>query len=58
LIKMIFIFLALAVGFYFGIEALRKLTGKEKWGLTKTLMYSTMCALLAVLTLSGIVILF
>jgi len=44
--------------FYFGIPALRKLTGKEKWDLTKTVIYSILCASLAIAAMILIVILF
>ena len=51
MVKMIIAFLLLFVIFYTGIEIVRKLTGKEKWVLTKTLLYSILCSSLAVMTL-------
>lgn len=44
--------------FWFGIAAFRKTTGREKWQLTKTAAYSTLCATLAIIVLTTIVILF
>ncbi len=40
------------------ITAVRTLTGKEKWELTKLVGYSMMCALVAIVILSGIVVVF
>lgn len=44
--------------FYFGIDAVRNMTGKEKWSLTKTILYSIMCAVLTILLLALFVITF
>ena len=43
---------------HFGIQAWREMTGKERWSLTKSLGYSIIVALLAVLVMTVIVILF
>ena len=51
-------FAILAVGIHFGITACRKMGGKERWTLAKTLAYSIIVALLAVLVMTVIVILF
>ena len=58
MVKMIIAFLLLFVIFYTGIEIVRKLTGKEKWVLTKTLLYSILCAVLTISVLILIVVLF
>ncbi len=58
MIKAILFFLIFALAFYFGITAVRKLTGKEALDLTKAIAYSTVCALLSVLALAAIVIAF
>jgi hypothetical protein len=58
MIRLWLVFAILFAGFYFGIPAFRKLKGKEKWDLTKTLLFSTMCSLLAVVAMVIIVILF
>ena len=58
---MIRMYIAFIIAFaicYFGIDAYRKLTGKEKWALTKLLAYSILCTVLAIGILSAIVILF
>lgn len=58
MIRLYLVFFVLFAVFYFGIPAFRKLTGKEKWDLTKTLVYSIICSLLAVVTMMAIVVLF
>ena len=44
--------------FFFGIQAVRSLTGKEAWALTKTLAYCTICTVLTIAALTTLVILF
>ncbi len=51
-------FAILAVIVHFGITAWRNMTGKERWHLTKSIMYSIIVALLAVVAMTVIVILF
>jgi hypothetical protein len=51
-------FAILAVLVHFGIGAWRNMTGKERWALTKSIMYSIIVALLAVVAMTVIVILF
>jgi hypothetical protein len=51
-------FAILAVLIHFGITAWRNMEGKERWTLTKSIAYSILVALLAVLVMSVIVILF
>lgn len=58
MIKGIYGFLILFFLFYFGIQFIRTLTGKEKWRLTKTFFYSILCAALSIAVLITIVILF
>ena len=58
MIRALFIFAVLFGGFWVGISALRKLSGLEKWELTKTLSYAIICAVLTMLVLAFIVILF
>jgi hypothetical protein len=58
MIRLWLVFAILFAGFYFGIPAFRKLKGKEKWDLTKTLLFSMMCSLLAVVAMVIIVVLF
>lgn len=58
MVKIILGFLAVFFFFYIGIDVFRQLTGKEKWVLTKTLLYSIMCASAAVGSIALIVVLF
>ena len=58
MVKIILGFLAVFFSFYIGIDVFRQLTGKEKWVLTKTLLYSIMCASAAVGSIALIVALF
>lgn len=58
MIKAIQIFAIVFAVFFFGIQAFRALSGKEKWQLAKLLTYSVGCAILTVIALTGMVILF
>lgn len=58
MVKIILGFLAIFFFFYIGIDVFRQLTGKEKWVLTKTLLYSIMCASAAIGLIALIVVLF
>lgn len=58
MVKAIFAFVVLFVLIFSGIELFRKMSGKEKWALTKTVTYSIVCAVLAILVLSLIVLFF
>jgi hypothetical protein len=55
---MILIWLILSVAIGFGIMAVRQLSGKEQWQLTKLVGYATMCSLVAVVLLGIMVVLF
>lgn len=44
--------------FFFGINAIREMTGKELWSMTKLLTYSAICAILTLATLISIVVIF
>jgi hypothetical protein len=44
--------------FFFGIRAVRDMTGKEQWDLAKLLTYSVLCAILTLGFLITIVVLF
>jgi len=58
MIRLWLVFAILAVLIHFGITAWRKMEGKERWTLTKSVTYSIIVALLAVLAMTVIVILF
>jgi hypothetical protein len=57
-VKIILGFVTIFFFFYIGIDIFRQLTGKEKWMLTKTLLYSIMCASAAIGSIAMIVVLF
>ena len=58
MIRLWFAFAILAVLILFGITVWRRMERKERWSLTKSLFYSILVALLAVLVMTIIVILF
>lgn len=58
MIRLWLVFAILAVVIHLGITAWRNMTGKERWTLTKSVTYSIIVALLAVLVMTVIVILF
>jgi hypothetical protein len=58
MIRLWLVFVILAVLIHFGITAVREMDGKERWTLTKSISYSIIVALLAVLVMTVIVILF
>lgn len=58
MIRLWLVFVILAILIHFGITAVRKMDGKDKWALTKSVTYSIIIALLAVLVMGSIVILF
>jgi hypothetical protein len=58
MIRLWLVFAVIAVLIHLGITTWRKMEGKERWTLTKSLTYSILVALLAVLVMTVIVILF
>jgi hypothetical protein len=58
MIRLWLVFAVIAVLIHLGITTWRKMEGKERWTLTKSLTYSILVALLAVLVMTIIVILF
>jgi hypothetical protein len=58
MIPTILIFVSLVILIYFGIQAAKKMTGNQLLFLTKTFVYVTISAVLAIMLLSAIVILF
>jgi hypothetical protein len=58
MIRLWLAFAVLAVLIHFGITAWRNMEGKERWTLTKSIGYSIIVALLAVLVMTVIVIAF
>jgi hypothetical protein len=58
MIRVILAFFFIFGVFFFGIQAIRNMTGKEVWSLTKLLTYSLFCAILTIATLISIVVIF
>ena len=58
MIRFMFVFAILAILIHFGIMAWQKLSGTQRWSLTKTAIYSIIVALLAIVVMTGFVILF
>ena len=58
MIRLWLAFAVLAVLIHFGITAWRKMEGKERWTLTKSIAYSILVSLLALMVMTVIVILF
>ena len=58
MIRLWIIFAVLAILIHLGITAWRNMDGKERWTLTKSLTYSIIVALLAVLAMMLLVVLF
>jgi len=57
-IRLWLVFGILSVLIHFGITTWRKMEGKERWSLTKSIFYSIIVALLALSAMTVIVILF
>jgi hypothetical protein len=58
MIRLWLVFAILAVLIHFGITTWRKLEGKERWSLTKSVAYSIIVSLLALMVMTVFVILF
>jgi hypothetical protein len=58
MIKIVLIFAVVFFVVFFGIDLLRRLTGAEKWQLTKMLGYATLCSVITLAALSALVLLF
>ena len=58
MIRLWLTFAVIAVLIHFGITAWRNMTGKDRWSLTKTAIYSIIVSLLALAAMIGLVILF
>lgn len=58
MIKIFIMFFGLFCSFYFGIAAFRALSGLEKLELAKLVLYSALCTVLSVVTMTVIVLLF
>ena len=58
MIRIVLAFLILSVLIHFGIMSWQKMSGSAKWSLTKSITYSIIVALLAIVGMVGLVALF
>ena len=58
MIRLWLAFAVLAVIIHFGITTVREFDGKERWALTKSIAYSILVSVLALMVMTVIVILF
>ena len=58
MIRFIFLFALLAALIHFGITGWQKMSGSERWTLTKSLTYSIIVSLLAIVVMMSLVVLF
>lgn len=58
MIRVVFLFLFLAVLVWLGLTAVQKMTGKQALTLTKNAVYAIICSSVAMILMFGIVILF
>jgi hypothetical protein len=58
MIRLWLLFAVLFAVFYYGIPAFRKMKGKEKWDVIKTILYSFFCSALAISVMVLLVVLF
>ncbi len=58
MIRLVLAFIVVFGLFFFGIRAVREMTGKELWSMSKLLTYSLGCAILTLATLIAIVVIF
>ena len=58
MIRVFIVFAILALLIHFGIAAWQKMSGSERWSLTKTAIYSIIVALLAIVAMMFMVVLF
>lgn len=58
MIRLILIWLGLSVGIALGVQTVRHMNQMEIWNLTKTVLFSTMCSLAALVVMFLIVVLF
>jgi hypothetical protein len=58
MIRLWLTFAFFAIAIHFGITCWRSMTGKEKWSLTKTMVYSIIVSLLSLMVMVSIVTIF
>jgi hypothetical protein len=58
MIRIVLAFVVVFGLFFFGIRAVRDMTGQERWDFAQLFTYSTICAILTVVSLTALVVLF
>jgi hypothetical protein len=58
MIRIILIWIGLSIGIALGVQTVRHMNHMEIWDLTKTIFFSTMCSLAALVVMFLIVVLF
>ena len=58
MIRVIMLFLFLAVIVFLAIQGVQKMTGKQALGLTKTAVYATISSAVAIMLMFGLVVFF
>jgi hypothetical protein len=58
MIRIFLIWIGLSIGIALGVQTVRHMNQLEMWDLTKTILFSTMCSLAALVVMFLIVILF
>jgi hypothetical protein len=58
MIRVFLAFVIIFVLFFYGIQAVRDMSGKERWELARLLTYSAFCAILTLVFLIALVVLF
>jgi Tfp pilus assembly protein PilX len=58
MIRFVFLFALLSALIHFGIAGWRSMSGKDQWSLTKSLGYSIIVSLLALVVMTILVVLF
>ena len=58
MIRFVFVFVILSALIHFGIMGWQKMSGTERWSLTKTAFYSIIVSLLAIVVMMFLVVLF
>jgi hypothetical protein len=56
--RLILVWLGLSIGIALGVQTVRHMNKMEIWDLTKTVLFSTMCSLAALVVMFLIVVLF
>jgi hypothetical protein len=58
MLRLLLVWIFLSVGIGLGLHTVQHMNKMELWGLTKTILFSTMCSLVALVIMFLIVVLF